>query len=57
MSNMSYCRFENTVHDLRDCQANMDNLDLSESEKRARKDLIETCKDIADDYYEEDDNG
>jgi len=35
----------------------MDNLDLSESEKRARKDLIETCKDIADDYYEEDDNG
>lgn len=47
--NMSYCRFENTAKDLRDCYENMDN-GLSESEKKARERLIRLCIYIARDY-------
>jgi len=52
MSNMSYCRFENTVSDLRDCFENFDlhNQDLSESELNAREEMIDICVDIALDY-------
>ena len=50
MSNMSYCRFSNTLEDLRDCHDNMDEDKLSEAEARARKRLIELCKRIAADY-------
>lgn len=52
MSNMSYCRFENTEGDLDDCYDNMDlnNEDLSESEMSARERLIRRCVDIAIDY-------
>lgn len=53
MSNMSYCRFENTVGDLVDCCENMDAKDLSEEEARARKSLIKTCVDIALNYGHE----
>ena len=53
MSNMSYCRFENTLPDLRDCLEHMDELDLSDDESRARKRLIKVCKEIADDYADE----
>lgn len=54
MGNMSYCRFENTLGDLRDCydalgeMPNMD--DLSESEQRAMKQLISLCGDIFGDF-------
>lgn len=48
MSNMSYCRFQNTYNDLQDCLDNINNDNLSESEKRYRDLLIETCKDIID---------
>lgn len=34
MSNMSYCRFENTYHDLLDCSEHIFDDDLSEDEKR-----------------------
>lgn len=44
--NMSYCRFENTVRDLKDCQENMDSKDLSKSEKLARIELIRVAYDI-----------
>jgi hypothetical protein len=51
MSNMSYCRFHNTLNDLRDCYKHMDDQpeedeveDIEELE--ARRDLIELCKDI-----------
>ena len=47
MANMSYCRFENTLRDLRDCYDNMDGYDLSESEFYARKRMIELCIEIA----------
>jgi hypothetical protein len=52
MANMSYCRFENTLPDLKDCQESLgDGEDgLSESEKRARKRLIEVCCQIAEEY-------
>jgi len=48
-SNMSYCRFENTYRDLQDCYQNMDN-NLSETEKEYRKKIIDLCKDIVDDF-------
>jgi hypothetical protein len=53
MSNMSYCRFQNTVGDLVDCHQNMDDEDLSYEEKRARKRLIAICRDIVNDYGDE----
>lgn len=50
MSNMSYCRFRNTVLDLRDCYENMDVGELGDEEKKARKRLINLCVDIALDH-------
>ena len=50
---MAYCRFQNTVGNLRDCQDHLfDELD-SEEEERARERLIEICKNIAADSEEE----
>lgn len=57
MGNMSYCRFQNTLNDLRDCERHIDETDeMSEEEQRARKSLIEICIRIADDYREDDDD-
>lgn len=53
MGNMSYCRFQNTLQDLRDCYENMDDTDLSDEEKRARRSLLKLCDQIADDYVVE----
>lgn len=53
MSNMSYCRFENTLSDLRDCQAYLFDEDLSKSEEQCRKRLIEVCKEIAAEFEDE----
>lgn len=47
--NMSYCRFYNTLQDLKDCYYNIQDVEnMSWEEKRARKQLIEICMDIAD---------
>lgn len=46
MANMSYCRFENTLNDLRDCLEHINDEIESEREYKARVDLIETCKEI-----------
>jgi hypothetical protein len=48
MANMSYCRFENTLRDLRDCYNNMGIDDLSQSEFYARRHMIALCMAIAD---------
>lgn len=48
MSNMSYCRFQNTLTDLRDCLDNIENNDLSEAEHRARMKIIKLCFKIVD---------
>lgn len=53
MSNMSYCRFQNTVSDLADCRDHINDDDLSDDEKRARKTLISVCRDILDSVYED----
>jgi hypothetical protein len=48
--NMSYCRFENTYRDLKDCYMAMESEDLSESEFNARKQMIELCWSIFNEY-------
>lgn len=54
MSNMNYCRFENTYPDLRDCLEDLNINDglshLSESEKKYAIDLIKMCGEIWNDY-------
>jgi hypothetical protein len=52
MSNMSYCRFENTSRDLSDCKEALENLQygdedaLSASETRHAASLVEDCFEI-----------
>jgi hypothetical protein len=53
MSNMSYCRFHNTLLALQDCYWNMSDNDLSEEEKTAQEQLIVLCKKIASGEVEE----
>jgi len=58
MGNMNYCRFENTYGDLQDCYnalAEEDLDELSESEKKYAKKLIKMCRNIADDFFDEND--
>lgn len=54
MANMGYCRFRNTLDDLQDAyEALSDTDDLSPEEKKARHKLIELCKDISDEFEDE----
>lgn len=55
MSNMSYCRFQNTSKDLSDCEQALEsfltdepNAELSPEELRAAASLIATCVRIAE---------
>jgi len=48
MSNMSYCRFRNTLTDLYDCRENINDPHISEDELPARNRLIKVCQDIVD---------
>lgn len=53
--NMSYCRFANTLGDLRDCYEALSEMDdpeteLSEEEAKAFGRLVSLCRLIADDY-------
>ena len=52
MANMSYCRFQNTLRDLRDCYYNISSDSLSKEEFEARKQMIEMCVDITAKYYD-----
>lgn len=57
MSNMSYCRFQNTLRDLRDCHENMDlDDDADDIEVRARARLIALCATIAAEYGDQDED-
>ncbi len=47
MANMSYCRFRNTLNDLKDCEHNFDNINSIE-ELIAAKHLLKTCQRIVD---------
>jgi len=53
MTNMGYCRFRNTLADLRDCRDNMYEPNLSAEEEEARIKLIKVCKDIAEEFEDE----
>jgi hypothetical protein len=53
--NMSYCRFENTLAALRECDEAMAESvnplgELSESERKAAKRLLKLCREMADNY-------
>lgn len=52
MSNMSYCKFENTYHDLLDCRDSI-NEKLSVSENKYRKRLVELCEEITSEFIDE----
>lgn len=52
MTNMSHCRFHNTLADLKDCLEHMDDKGLSEAEDKERQRLILLCHRIAGDYDE-----
>jgi len=56
MSNSSYCRFHNTLQDLKDCADALDEVDgnlaeLSKDEARAADALIKLCRRIVQDYH------
>jgi hypothetical protein len=51
---MEYCRFQNTLNDLRNCQEHFDDQDLSKKEHQARIRMYDICKDIADNFERED---
>jgi hypothetical protein len=56
MANMSYCRFENTLSDLRDCYENFDgDVDAlsSTQERDARNRLLVLCAAITEDFEDE----
>jgi len=55
MANMSYCRFENTYSDLRDCYNNWDEAN-SESEEKYRAKILELAKKIVLAYSEEEED-
>jgi hypothetical protein len=46
MSNMSYCRFNNTALDLADCIENWDEGVSSKEEARKRKHLVELAEEL-----------
>ena len=50
MANMSYCKYENTLSDLRDCYETMDDEPGNETEKKCKAKLIELCREIAENY-------
>lgn len=48
---MSYCRFQNTAQDLKDCYDHIHD-ELSPEENLARKKIIQLCLDIVSDVSE-----
>lgn len=54
MSNMSYCRFENTLADLSECYEWLaerePTRDLSPAELKAFERLVKLCRRISEDY-------
>ncbi|MDD1442766.1 hypothetical protein MEO93_20870 [Dolichospermum sp. ST_sed3] len=56
MANMSYCRFENTYSDLKDCfeSLNENNFDeLSDREKAFAIRLVKLCSKFSDEFIDE----
>jgi hypothetical protein len=55
-NNLSYCRFQNTLIDLRDCGEHLYDI-LSPHEVEARARLIALCKEIAADFEDDEEAG
>ena len=56
MSNMSYCRFKNTLGDMEDCIEAIEQgetKELSDTEQEAYFNFIESCVKVAIEYGEE----
>ena len=58
MANMSYCGFENTLDNLRDCERALWNIDdevseMSSYEKNALLEFVALCKTISNNWDEE----
>jgi hypothetical protein len=51
---MGYCRFENTLNDLKDCKEHLDDSekDMSKKEVNCKYQLIDICREIATRYNE-----
>lgn len=49
MPNMSYCRMENTFHDLQDCYENWNDVS-KDSEKKYRSKILTMCREIITDF-------
>lgn len=47
MANMSYCRWQNTLTDLRDCAENVWETVGSEEESKAKRKILELCRELA----------
>jgi|LakMenE18May11ns_1017448.scaffolds.fasta_scaffold9502181_2 hypothetical protein len=54
MANMSYCRFENTYHDLLDCLQNISE-ETNDRDERFRKHMIETLVEMVENCESEED--
>ena len=52
MSNMGYCRFQNTLSDLWDCEHHWWDDDLSPAETQAKEKMLKLCKKIVEDTDE-----
>jgi len=50
MSNMSYCRFRNTVNDLWDCKDALLDEISDDDERLARKRLVKVCREIVEEW-------
>ena len=56
MSNMSYCRFRNTVNDLADCKSALDDEsfdELDEDEQQAARRMYKLCKNFIKTYEDD----
>lgn len=51
--NMSYCRFQNTLGDLRDCAEHFDDDGLSDEEHTARLRMLRLCKKLVERFADE----
>lgn len=56
MSNMSYCRFENTYRDLIDVSRHINDDDISASEHGYKTKIIKLCKEIAEENRDDGDD-
>jgi hypothetical protein len=53
MSNMSYCRFQNTLPDFNDCIENLENYgELSKEEQKAADEMYQYAKEYINLYNE-----